>query len=259
MTAGGLVVRFRRSSKWREKFRIHSVEADDPPSEPTNRILAALPSRDASRVLQRSEGILFPSSEVLFRPGELARYVYFPQQAVISLLATMEDGRSVEVGLIGVEGILGLREFLGAGTYQHTALVEIPGSCLRMEMEKFKSEFARGGMIQARSLGYLRYLFDQISQTAACNRLHRVRQRLARHLLMIQDRVRRDEFPMTHESLSYVLGTPRSEVSFAAESLRRLGSIAYERGIVTILNREKLQSASCECYGVIHREFLSLG
>jgi CRP-like cAMP-binding protein len=170
----------------------------------------------------------------------------------------MEDGRSAEVSLTGTEGFLGIGGFLGAQTYAYTALVEIPGPCLRMETEVFKAECRKGGALQARSYSYMRYLMAQVSQTAACNRLHRVTQRLARRLLMIHDRVRANEFPATHESMSYALGTPRSEVSFAAEGLRRLRIIDYARGKVVILNRADLESTSCECYTTIQREFSSL-
>jgi CRP-like cAMP-binding protein len=210
------------------------------------------------RLLPSLERVDLRSNNVVFSAGEPARYIYFPQGAVISLLGTTEDGRSAEVSIISAEGVVGIREILGAKTYSYTALAEIPGSCLRLQSEMFKAEFRSGGTLQFQVMNYLRYLLLQISQTVVCNRLHRVKQRLARRLLMIWDRVGKDEFPMTHEALSVALGTPRSEVSFAAEALRHFGIIGYERGTVTILNREKLESASCECYGIIHREFLTL-
>lgn len=234
-------------------------ENDDPPKDPPeNRILRALPPEELKRLLPSAERIAFRANEILFNAGEPALYIYFPQEAVISLLGTSEDGRSAEVSMAGAEGILGVREILGANTYCYTAVVEIPGSCLRLQSEVFRAEFRGGGALQFRVLNYLRYLLLQISQAAVCNRLHRVKERLARRLLMILDRVRRDEFPMTHESLSLALGTPRPEVSFAAEALRSMGTIAYERGNVTILDRQKLEAASCECYRIIHREFLTI-
>jgi CRP-like cAMP-binding protein len=223
-----------------------------------NGLLTALRPSELERLLPELERIALRSRPVLFGVGDLARYVYFPQEALISLLATMEDGRSTEVALTGGEGIVGIAEILGAATYRYTAAVVIPGSCIRMRLEKFKAKFECDGGLQLPVLNYFRYLFVQISQTAACNRLHRVNQRLARRLLMIQDRIRRNEFSMTHESLAMALGTPRSEVSFAAEVLRHLGVIDYSRGRVVIVSREKLESTACECYGVIHREFLSL-
>lgn len=242
-----------------KSLRLNLFETEDPPQDlPANRILQALPPEELKRLLPSAERVAFRANEILFSAGEPALYIYFPQQAVISLLGVTEDGRSAEVSMAGAEGIVGVREILGAKTYFFTARVEIPGSCLRLHSETFRAEFRSGGELQFQVLNYLRYLLLQISQAAVCNRLHRVKERLARRLLMIQDRVGRDEFPMTHESLSLALGTPRSEVSFAAEALRFMGVIAYERKTVTILSREKLESASCECYRIIHREFVTL-
>ena len=225
----------------------------------TNRILGAASPEQIAGLAHKLERVALRPGDVIFEPSDLARYVNFPVGPVISVQATMEDGRSAEISLAGTEGFLGVSGFLGAETYGYTGLVEIAGSCLRMETELFKAECRNSKELQARSLSYLRYLIAQISQTVACNRLHRVSQRLARRLLMLQDRLRMLEFPLTHESLSYALGTPRSEVSFAAEGLRRLGMIDYARGKVAIINREALENFSCECYGIIHREFQSLG
>ena len=242
-----------------KELRIESSIANDPPQpSTTNWILASLVPSEVGGMPSGLERVSFHSSEIVFRPGESNRYLYFPEGAVISLLAVMEDGRSAEVSLTGSEGVLDIGGILGLQTHYYTAQVEIPGSALRSETRTFRAEFERSGLVQVRSLRYLRHLLLQISQTAACNRLHRVRQRLARRLLMIQDRVRKDEFPLTHESLSLVLGTPRSVVSFAAELLHRLGAIDYARGKVTIHSREKLESESCECYAIVHRDFLSL-
>jgi CRP-like cAMP-binding protein len=249
-----------RDAQEAKSFCLNLFETDDPPQDPTeNRILRALPPEELKRLLPSLERVAFRANEILFSAGESAPYIYFPQEAIISLLGTTQDGRTTEVSLTGPEGVVGIREILGARTYCYTAVVEIPGSCLRLPSETFRTEFRSGGALQSHLLNYLRYLLLQISQAAVCNRLHRVKERLARRLLMIQDRVGKAEFPMTHESLSLALGTPRSEVSFAAEALRYVGIIGYERGTVTILNREKLESASCECYGIIHREFLTLG
>jgi len=239
--------------------RQQQLRPDDPPPHwVKNHFLTTLPPNELERLLPELERVAFRSRQIVFGAGDPARYVYFPQEALISLLAAMDDGRSAEVSLTGKEGIVGIAEILGVATHRYTAAVVVPGSCLRMRMEKFNAEFARSAGLQFRVLNYFRYLLVQVSQTAACNRLHRVRQRLARQLLMIRDRVQRDEFQMTHESFAVALGTPRSEVSFAAEVLRRSGVIDYRHGQVIILRREKLESAACECYGVIHREFLSL-
>jgi CRP-like cAMP-binding protein len=224
-----------------------------------NKILNGLPPDALKRLAPGLERLALDSSETLFHPGESVRYVYFPEEAVISMVANMADGKSVEVRLTGAEGVAGIGALFGAKAHWYTAIVQIRGSCRRMEAERFNAEFRRGGAMQARTLAYIRYALVQIAQNAACNRVHRVKQRLARHLLMLQDRVQENEFPTTHESLSYSLGTPRSEISVAAESLRKAGIIGYARGKVSILRRERLVSAACECYEIIHREFLSLG
>lgn len=248
----GRVIVSLRTPQQRKRFHRGFLEAEAwGTAVSTNRIVGAVPAEEIKGLLAKLERMAFRSNEVVFEPSDPARYVYFPEGAVVSLRATMEDGRSTEVSLTGTEGFMGVGGFLGAETYGYTALVEIPGSCLRMETGAFKAEYRKGGALQARSLSYLRHLLAQVSQTAACNRLHRVSQRLARRLLMMHDRVRNNEFPMTHESLSYALGTPRSEVSFAAAALRRLKMIDYVRGKVAIVNREELESVSCECYAII--------
>jgi CRP-like cAMP-binding protein len=241
-----------------KRVQTSSIASDQPQTPATNWILAGLPPHEIDASLPPLDRIVFRANEIVFRPGEPTRYLYFPEDTVISLLSIMEDARSAEVSLTGSEGALDVGGILGLETHCYAAQVEIPGSALRSETKAFRVEFERSGPLQARYLKYMSHLLLQISQTAACNRLHRVRQRLARHLLMIQDRVRRDEFPMTHETLSLVLGTPRSVVSFAAELLHRLGAIDYARGKVIIHSREKLESESCECYAMVHRDFLSL-
>jgi CRP-like cAMP-binding protein len=210
------------------------------------------------RLLPGVETVSLRLNDHVFRAGDPVHYVYFPHDAVISLVATMEEGRSVEVSLTGPEGILGIRAVLGRSTYWYSALVQIPGTLLRIKAEIFKAEFQRGGALQIQTLQYLGYLLAQVSQNVACNRLHLVKQRLARRLLMIQDRVERSEFPVTHEVFASMLGAPRSDVSIAAEDLRRSGIIAYARGKLAVLKRAELEEASCECYKIILREFLHL-
>ena len=163
----------------------------------------------------------------------------------------MEDGKSTEVGLIGDEGLLGIPAILGGETSGYSAIIQAPGNCLRIKVADLKAEFNRDGALRNRLLGYVRLLLLQISQTAACNRLHHLEQRFARWLLMVHDRVRKDEFPVTHEVLSLVLGAPRSEVSVAAASLRKEWFIRYWRGKITILDRQGLEKAACECYRVV--------
>jgi CRP-like cAMP-binding protein len=223
-----------------------------------NRILAGLSSKDLRRVEPNLERVVLRASDTAFEPGEPIRHVYFPEDALISLVASLEDGRGSEVCLSGPEGLVGISAALGLRTYLYRPLVQVPGACLRMEVERFVAEFRRGGLLHDRVLRYLGYLLNHVSQISVCNRLHLVKQRLARRLLMIQDRVRQDQFTITHEFSAYMLGTPRSEVSIAADALRKSGIIQYSRGRVRILRRKDLEAAACECYGVIHHEFLRL-
>jgi CRP-like cAMP-binding protein len=224
----------------------------------TNQILARLPEKESKRLLPHLQFVSLRLKEVLYRPGEPIQYAYFPQNAVLSMIAPMDDGRSVEVTLIGHEGMMGIRAILGAETHWYDSVVQIPGGCLRIDAKVLQTEFRRGGVLQERLLHFINYLLVQLSQTAACNRIHRLEQRLARWLLMAHDRVKQDEFPMTHEFLSSMLGAPRSEVSIAAGALRKSGVIRYARGKMTIVDRKGLQSAACECYQILHDELYYL-
>jgi CRP-like cAMP-binding protein len=225
----------------------------------TNRILARLPAKESKRLLPHLQFVSLRLKEVLYRPGEPTQYAYFPQNAVLSMIAPMDDGRNVEVTLVGQEGVLGVRAILGVETHWYDSIVQIPGGCLRIDAKVLQTEFRRGGVLQARLLHYVSYLLVQLSQTAACNRIHRLKQRLARWLLMSHDRVKQDEFPITHEFLSDMLGTPRSEVSIAAAALRKSGVIRYARGKMTIVDRQGLQSAARECYQILYNELYHLG
>lgn len=219
-----------------------------------NEILARLPEKESKRLLPHLRLVSLRQKQVLYRPDEAIRYAYFPQDAVISIVAALDDGRSVEVILTGLEGMLGLRYVLGGKTYGYVSVVQVAGKCLRISAKVVQAEFKRAGVLQSRLLRYTRYLLVQTSQTAACNRVHRLAQRLARWLLMTQDRVKSAEFPMTHEFLSDMLGAPRPEVTAAAGSLRRSGAIRYARGKMIILNRKMLESAACECYWILREE-----
>lgn len=223
-----------------------------------NKILASLPQRESSRLLPGSKLLQIRPNDVLFRPGERLRYVYFPVGAVISLVASTRDGRDVAVSVTGREGLIGIRTVLGSNTHGYMGVVLTPGECLRARADVLRAEFKRGGVLQDRVLAYLRYLLVQISQTAACNRVHALDKRLARWLLMIQSRVQEREFQMTHEVLSTMVGAPRSEVTIAAGMLRKAGLIRYTRGRITLLDRRGLESVACECYRVVADELRSV-
>jgi CRP-like cAMP-binding protein len=221
-------------------------------------LLARLPNWESNRLARQLTIVHLTLNQVLFRSMEPARYVYFPVDAVISVLATTESGRQVEVSISGREGIVGVWPALGAQNYRYEAIVHVPGRCLRMSVARFR-EALRSQRLLNVFHRYLRYLLVQIAQTATCNRVHPLSQRLARWLLMTRQRVEGTTFPMTHEFLANMLGAERSDVSQAARSLRNSGLIDYHRGMVTVLNRQALESAACECYRITHEELLQTG
>jgi len=223
-------------------------------SQPQNQLLRALPSKEYKRIEPHLESVSFPLSHVLFRSTDPVNYLYFPEDAVVSLITVMQKGQNVEVGLVGREGMSGIHGVLGGKTYEHDGVVQFAGSCVRIQTSVLQREFRRDGALLEGLHGYLRQFLRQVSQTAACNRAHRLQQRLARWLLMTHDRVGKDVFPATHEFLSNMLGADRSDVTLAAGALRRGGHLSYTRGMVTILDRKGLESSACECYLVVRAQ-----
>ena len=227
------------------------------PSE--NQLLAALPIDDYQRLIPDLELVTLSNQQLLYDIGESIRYVYFPYQALVSFVSMMEDGSTTEVGIVGKDGMVGMPVCWGgecSGNIQ--AIAQMPGSAMRMKAQKLKIEFERGGTIQRLLLLYTQAIFTQVSQTAACNRHHTVEQRLARWLLTVQDQVQSDHLTLTQEFISQMLGTRRAGVTVAAMALQQAGMIRYTRGRITVIDREKLKSAACECYEVIHHEFSRL-
>jgi len=223
-----------------------------------NRLLAALPDAEYQRLIPHLERVELSFKQVLHEVGEPIEYVYFPHRGIVSLLSTMADGSMVEVGLVGNEGIVGIPATLGDNIATTTAIVQVPGSGMRMKASVLKTEFGRGGSWQSLLLRYLQALFAFVSQNAACNRLHHLDGRLARWLLLVYDRVESNELPLTHEFIGQMLGVRRAGVTEAANTLQQAGLIRCTRGKITILNREELQAASCECYEIIQGEFARL-
>lgn len=214
-----------------------------------NRILAALPRREYERLLQDLEFISLPLEVSLYKSGDFIEYVYFPSEGVVSLLTHMKSGASIEVGLIGMDGMVGIPVLLGEKIAFEEAVVQIEGSALRMKSEKLKDRLKRAhNPLLTGLLLYTRTLMRQVAQTAACNRLHTVEMRLARWLLMCHDRVESDELPLKQEFISSMLGTRRASVSTAAGGLQGEGVIRYSRGHITVLNRKRLEEFACECY-----------
>jgi CRP-like cAMP-binding protein len=227
-------------------------------SQAVNRLLAALPDAEYQRLIPHLERVSLPLKQVLHEVGEPIEYVYFPQRSMISALATMADGSMIEVGIVGNDGVTGVPAALGDNIAITTLTVQVADSAMRMKASVLKTEFQRGGVLQSLLLRYMQAQHAFVSQTAACNRLHYLEGRLARWLLLVCDRVGSNELPLTHEFLSQMLGVRRAGVTEAANMLQKAGLIRYTRGKVTILNREDLEAASCECYEIINGEYARL-
>lgn len=190
---------------------------------------------------------------VLFEPGEVVDAVYFPLDGVVSLVTPLEDGAIVEVATVGNEGLVGVPVVLG-GTLTVRAISQVAGRSLTMATTAFLDEMAHSEPVARLVQNYVQALFGQISQAAACNRLHSSEERLSRWLLMSQDRVGQDQFPITQEFLGQMLGARRATVTLAAGILQKAGLVSYSRGNVRIVDRKGLEAAACECYRVIWTE-----
>jgi CRP-like cAMP-binding protein len=225
------------------------------PNGPNNTVLGSIPKREFARLEAALEPVTLKFGEVLYEPGKAIRHVYFPIDCLISLLTAVDKRRSLEVGMVGNEGMAGMPFILGMGVSGVRALVQGGGNALRMPAEPFRSEFGRNAALQDALYRYMYALMAQISQTAACNRFHEVEPRLARWLLMTRDRVGSDEFPLTHEFLAHMLGVRREGVSEAASALKDRDLIEYRRGKIQILDVKGLKATSCSCYQIVQTAF----
>jgi CRP-like cAMP-binding protein len=219
-----------------------------------NHLLAALPREEFERLSPHLEPYSLSLGKVLYESGEQMHYVYFPTTSHISLLYTMSDGSTAEMGMVGKEGIVGIALFMGGETTPNRAMVQGGGGAFRMNSKAMLDEFRRGGEFQHLLLRYTQALITQISQTAVCNRLHSVEQRLCRWLLMTHDLTQSDELQMTHEFISNMLGVRREGVTVAARRLQEKKMISYVRGHIQILDRPQLLAHVCECYQVVKNE-----
>ena len=228
------------------------------PPTTENRILNSLPPEEYERLTRYLEPVKMAFGDVLCHPDEKITHAYFPNRGTVSLVSNFEDGGSVEVGMVGNEGMFGVTVILGSISTPLEAIVQIAGDGLQIRAEVLKKEFNKGGKLQDLLLRYTQALITQIAQTAACNRAHSTEGRLVKWLLMCQERAHSNELDLTHEFIATMSGTRRAGVTEAASTLQRDGLISYKRGHITILDRDGLEALSCECYQIVRKEFARL-
>jgi CRP-like cAMP-binding protein len=220
-----------------------------------NRLLAALPEPQLQRLLPALEPTELTWRQAFYEADAPIRFVHFLLTGVASLVTTMEDGAVVEVATVGNEGLVGLPVFLGTDISPLTAFVQVPGAAVRMRPEALEEEVRNGGALSEILRRYTQAFLVQLARSSACNRRHSIEERCARGLLMTHDRVGADEFPLTQEFLSQMLGVRRSAVSVAAGRLQKAGLISYRWGRITVLDRGGLENTACECYRIIRNEY----
>ena len=218
-----------------------------------NRLLTALPRDEHDRLLPHLEKVSLALRDILYEAHGPITHVFFPLRGVVSLVI-MDSGFTLEVGIIGNEGLVGTPLFLGADSSPTRAIAQIPGEALRMEAKVFQKEMRRNGPLHGMVQLYTQSMINQISQSIVCNHRHSVEKRMCRWLLMSHNRVGTDEFPLTHEFLAQMLGVRRPTVTAVAGTLHKAGLISYHRGRITVLDRTGLEAASCECYEVVTKE-----
>lgn len=219
-----------------------------------NRLLATLPKKEYERMLPGLKRVPLDFGEVLYEPGDIIKHVYFPNDSIVSLLSAMSERSTLEVGMVGNEGMAGLPIFMGVNVSRTRALVQGEGSAMRMTSASVRHEANHLGALHRILHRYSHSLLTQVSQSAACNRFHSVEARLARWLLMTSDRLGMEEFRLTQEFMSSMLGVRREGVNRAAGALQTAKLIRFSRGVITILNRRGLEATSCVCYAIIKSE-----
>ena len=219
-----------------------------------NRLLARLPRPDYQRLHSRLDAVRLSVGDVLYQPDQPQSHLYFPITSVVSLVYTMKNGATGEMGVVGRDGVVGMALFMGGGTRPNRALVQIGGDAVRLSAKALRSELKRSDALETLLLRYTQALLTQISQTAVCNCLHPLEQRLCRWLLLCADRAGPGELALTHALLAAMLGVRRESVTAAARALRAAQLIGYRRGRIAVINRRGLERRVCECYEVVRRE-----
>ena len=223
-----------------------------------NQLLAALPADELATLVADLELVPMPLGEMVYEPGEQLTHAYFPTTAIISLHYVMESGATTEAAGVGHEGVVGISLFMGGESTSSSAVVQTAGHAYRLHRHKLMQAFNRADAFQRLLLRYTQGLVTQMMQTAACNRHHHVEQQLCRWLLLTLDRLQSRELTMTQELVASMLGVRREGVTEAAGRLQHAGLIRYRRGHITVLDRARLETHSCECYGVVKKEMSRL-
>ncbi|WP_036481663.1 Crp/Fnr family transcriptional regulator [Myxosarcina sp. GI1] len=223
--------------------------------KPINRLLAALTSETYQKLVPYLQSVELPQHKILYHAGESYDYAYFPSHAIVSTVAIMENGSTTEIGVIGNEGMVGLPIILNTTYTNSTAIVQVGGTGVRIAAYRLQEEMEHNRELKQALMSYVQARIIQLGQTAACNRYHTIEQRFARWMLMVRDSIGKDEFKLTQEFISQMLGVRRAGVTTVASKFQEQGIIHYVRGSITITDPEKLKTSACECYKLIANEF----
>ena len=224
------------------------------PAPEQNHILNALPAESRRRLFPHLRLVELPLGKVLYESGGVLRHIYFPIDAIVSLLYVLDSGASAEIAVVGNEGVVGVALFMGGETTTNRGIVQSAGYAYRLSGVRLKSEFGRHASLLHVLLRYTQALITQMAQTAVCNRHHSVDQQLCRWLLLSLDRLDSNKLTMTQELIANMLGVRREGVTEAAGKLQNLGAIKYSRGRIAVLDRQQLEANCCECYAVVKKE-----
>jgi CRP-like cAMP-binding protein len=220
-----------------------------------NRLLRSLSEDQLKRMLPHMQVMHLPQSKILYEAGATVNNLYFPNNGMISLLSMNGDGTTIEVGMVGNEGVVGIPIVLRINTTPYGAMVQLPSEVIKIKGEIIKAEFERRGRFEELLLRYTHVLLTQISQSVVCNRFHTIEKRLCRWLLVAHDRVKSDNLRLTQEIIAHMLGISRTGVTTAAGALQKAGFIRYSRGQIVLLDRKAMEAFSCECYQIVNEEF----
>lgn len=230
------------------------VPLASPSPAPRNKILAALNEADYENLFSQLEPVSIAQGEVIYEAESPINYVYFPETSVFSMLSTMEDGRTVEVGPVGHEGLVGLRLFLGAEISLDQVIVHVAGDARRLRASLFKAAIVERGAMADKLIRYTQMLLAMTARSGACNKVHSTEQQLARWLLTMRNYAG-DELALTHELIALTLGVRRAGVTEAANGFRNAGVIDYRRGHMQIVDQRRLEALACECYAAVKKEY----